>query len=329
MKILITGTTGYIGHQLAIEAARKGYIVHALVRDPGSPFVPQHPNIIAFKGDITDKTVVESAIAGCEKVIHSAAIASFSIKNRDMFYAVNVEGTRNVLEASLKHAVKRCVFTSTGAVLGPSGKHPLKENDPRIIAFENDYEISKHWAEQLLKEYVRKGLFAVIVAAPRVYGPGLQVNGNVFGRLLKTIIKTRTAFIPANGKAIANYAFVEDVVAGHFLALEKGIAGEKYILGGENLSYSSFFEMVKRYSDRKIRLIRLPVFFMKSWSFLYMLFAWLRGKQTNISPKVISRILQNRALSCEKAIRQLGYTVTPFAEGIQKTILHLQNKNHE
>ncbi len=328
MKVLITGATGYIGHKLTMEAVARGYTVHALVRDPGSTTAPQHSAVILFKGDITDKTSVEKAMNGCQKVIHAAAIAKFSAKDSSVFYRINVEGTRNILDAALQQGVKKLVFTSTGAVLGPSGKNPLRENDPRITAFENDYEISKYWAEQLVKEYVHKGLFAVIVAAPRVYGPGQQVNGNVFAGVLKRILATRIAFIPANGEAIANYAFVDDVVAGHFLAMDKGIAGEKYTLGGENLSYLSFFSAVRQYAGKKIKLVHVPASILKAWSFVYMLAAKITGRETNISPKVVKRILQNRALNCDKAIRQLGYTVTPFTEGIQKTILHLQNNNH-
>lgn len=328
MKILITGTTGYIGNKLALEAAKRGYIVHALVRDPQSVFLPVHPAIIPFKGDITDKIAVEAAMKDCEKVIHAAGITKFTLKDNSLFYKVNVEGTRNILDVALRYGVKKLIFTSTGAVLGPSGKNPLKENDPRTTAFENDYEISKHWAEQLVKDYSTKGLFALIVAAPRVYGPGPEVNGNVFAGLLRKVLSMRMAFIPADGNTIANYAFVDDVVAGHFLALEKGLAGQKYILGGENLSYDTFFSNVKQYAGKKLSLIHIPVLALQTWSFIYMVLAKLSGKETQVSPKVVKRILQNRALSCDKAINQLGYHITPFSEGIQKTILHLQNKNY-
>ena len=325
MKILITGTTGYIGHQLALEAVKRGYIVHALVRDIQSKFVPKHPNIIPFKGDVTDLASIEFAMTGCDKVIHAAAITKFSERDNSIFYKVNVEGTRNMLDTALRLEVKKFVFTSTGAVMGPSGKNPIKENDPRTIAFENDYEISKHWAEQLVKDYSHKGLFAIIVAAPRVYGPGLLVNGNVFGSILKNVLSSRLAFLPSNGNAIANYAFVEDVVAGHFLAMDMGLGGEKYTLGGENLSYRTFFQLVSRFASKKIRIIPVPSFLLKSWSFLYMVGSRLFGGNTQVSPKVIKRILQNRALNCDKAVSQLGYHITPFSEGIRKTIFHLQN----
>jgi len=328
MKILITGATGYIGYKLAMEAARRNYTVHILVRDLQSPLLPEHPNIIKFKGDITDKGSVMAAMRNCDKVMHAAAIAKLSAKDNSIFYSVNVEGTRNMLDAALVSGIKKFVFTSSGAVIGPSGKYPMSENDPRITAFENDYEISKHWAEELVKEYCRRGLFAIIVAAPRVYGPGHECNGNTMNMLLKSILSLRLAFVPSCDKVVANYAFVDDVVNGHFLAMEKGLGGEKYILGGENLSYRSFFQTIKQNTGKNIRLIPMPRLLIKLWSFLYMCICNLLKKETHISPKVIDRLAQNRALSSDKAVRQLGYSITPFSEGIQKTILHLKNKKY-
>lgn len=328
MKILVTGATGYIGYNLAMEAARRNYTVHILVRDLQSPLLPTHPNIIKFKGDITDKGSVMAAMMNCDKVIHAAAIAKLSAKDNTIFYSVNVEGTRNMLDAALALGVKKFVFTSSCAVTGPSGKYPMSENDPRIAAFENDYEISKHWAEELVKEYGRRGLFAVIVAASRVYGPGHDCNGNVMNGMLKSLLSLRLAFMPSCDTVLANYAFVDDVVNGHFLAMEKGLGGEKYFLGGENLSYRSFFQTTIANTGKKIRLIRIPKLLIKIWSFFYMIVCSLLGKETHISPKIVDRLTQNRAVSCDKAIRQLGYSITPFSKGIQKTILHLKNKNY-
>ena len=328
MKILITGATGYIGYKLAMEAARRNYTVHILVRDLESPLLPVHPNIVKFKGDITNKASVIAAMMNCNKVMHAAAIAKLSAKDNNVFYSVNVEGTRNMLDAALALGVKKFVFTSSGAVIGPSGKYPMSENDPRITAFENDYEISKHWAEELVKEYCRRGLFAIIVAAPRVYGPGHECNGNTMNILPKNILSMRLAFVPSCDNVVANYAFVDDVVNGHFLAMEKGLGGEKYILGGENLSYRSFFQTIKQNTGKKIRLIRIPKLLLKIWSFFYMSVCAILGKETHVSPKVVDRLSQNRALTCDKAIRLLGYSITPFSIGIQKTILHLKNKNY-
>ena len=138
----------------------------------------------------------------------------------------------------------------------------------------------------------------------------------------------RLAFVPSCEQVQANYAFVDDVINGHFLALEKGLGGEKYILGGENISYHTFFNTIKQCAGKKIMLIRVPDILLLTWSFVHMMAYRIAGKHTNISPKIIQRISQNRALSCDKAIRQLGYSITPFILGMQRTILHLNNKKY-
>jgi dihydroflavonol-4-reductase/farnesol dehydrogenase len=104
------------------------------------------------------------------------------------------------------------------------------------------------------------------------------------------------------------------------------LGGEKYIIGGENISYKTFFSTIKEKAGKQIFLFHVPKILLKAWAFIYQWYCRLTGKDTHVSPKVVDRLSQNRALSCEKAIRQLGYSITPFAEGINKTILHLQNK---
>lgn len=327
MKILITGTTGYIGNRLAIAAATKGYDVNALVRNLSSQNLPHHPNIHFFKGDITDPASITPAIKDCHFVFHAAALTQLWNKDRSVFYKVNVDGTRNMLEAALKAAVRKFVFTSSCAVLGPSNGHPVSEDEPRITPFENDYEISKHCAEELVKEYAHKGLFALTVCPPRVYGPGLNTKGNAVNRLLGNAIKSGIAFMPSTSDALGNYAFIDDVIDGYFLANYKGARGEKYILGGENKSYKEFFTVVQNQSDKKINVFIVPDFLLKSISMLIFSAHYLIGRHTHISPKTINRISQNRSLNCNKAIEQLGYRITPFAEGIRQTINHLKTKH--
>src|SRR5882724_3448473 len=151
MKILVTGATGYIGQQLVKVLAERQNTVHILVRDIHSSNIPQHVNIKIFKGDITEPETIDKAIAGCERVFHAASFAKLTAKDPLVFFKVNVEGTRNILEASLKHGVKRLVYTSSGSVFGPSLKNPLCENDPRIVSFESDYDLTKHLAENLVR----------------------------------------------------------------------------------------------------------------------------------------------------------------------------------
>jgi nucleoside-diphosphate-sugar epimerase len=213
-------------------------------------------------------------------------------------------------------------------VLGPSYEHPVSEDDPRFTPFDNDYEISKHCAEELIKEYAFRGLHTVVVAPSRVYGPGLQTKGNPINKLIQNALKRKIIFEPATGGVVGNYAFIDDVVKGHFLALEKGESGEKYSLGGENISYRQFFETIEKASPAKLKTITVPIGLIKAWAAFIFGAHYLLGKHTHLSPKVVSRLQQNRAVACEKAINQLGYQITPFSKGIETTISHLKILAH-
>ena len=321
MKLFITGITGYIGSRLAEAAVAKGYKVHALVRQNR---VNENSNAITyFTGDVTDYDSVLNAMRGCDYVMHAAAITRLWDKNSSQLYHINVGGTRNVLKAAKELGVKRLVFTSSCAVLGPSDQKPLAEEDPRYSAFENDYEVSKYCAEELVKEYSRSGVYSVIVAPPRVYGPGPQGKGNVIGKYIMKVLKQKWVFIPSAKEIKGNYAYIDDVIEGHFLAMQKGLAGEKYILGGENISYKSFYDSIRKYATKPINYIPVPKWGLKIYSLVVFSIAKLTGKHTHISPALVNRLFQNRTLSCKKAIRHLGYQVTPFHEGMRLTINHL------
>lgn len=326
--IFITGSTGYIGHQLALAAVDKGYTVHALVRNPASTNVPRHPRIRLFKGDITDYATVVPAVQGCDYVLHAAALAQMWSPDRSLFYKINVEGTRHVLEACLQTGVKKMVLTSTGGVLGPSKGRPVGADEPRTTGFDNDYEISKHCAEELAMEYHRKGLHTVVVRPTRVYGPGLDTGANPINKLIRNVLQRGIAFMPAAKNAYGNYAFIDDVVYGHFRALQDGINGQRYNLGGENLSYDAFFKTIRNQSGKNIKLLPLPKMVLQAWAGGVYGFHLLIGKHTHMTPKVIERLLQNRSVSSQKAIAELGYNITPFSKGVQNTIEHLKKEAH-
>lgn len=323
-KILITGATGYIGHQLALYAAKKGYHVHALVRNPNADNRPLHPNITFFKGDIMNYLSVVRAAQGCRYIMHAAALAQMWHKDRSLFYRVNVEGTRHVLEAALHTGVQKLVFTSSCAVLDAAEKYPVKADEPRTTGFNNDYEVSKYCAEELVKAYHQKGLFTVVVRPSRVYGPGPDTQGNPINKLVRNVIRRGIAFMPADKAVYGNYAFIDDVVYGHFRALHDGINGQHYNLGGENLSYQKFFETIGQYAGKKIKLVPLPKTFLKGWAGFVWALHFIAGRHTNLTPKVVTRLFQNRAVCCQKSVAELGYNITPFQQGIQQTILHLQ-----
>ena len=328
MKILVTGATGYFGHMLALTLARKGNIVHALVRNPQSPLIPQHENIIAFKGDITDKNSIRPAIKDCKEVYHSAALVKLYSKDPSAFFKVNVEGTKNILSVALEEGVKKLVFTSSGSVMGPSLKEPLTEKDPRTTAFDNDYELTKYIGENIIKEYNIRGLCAVTVYLTKIFGPGIETHPMSINTIIKKFIRNKISFCPSPDHYISNYVFIEDAINGHILAMEKGVSNERYIIGGANKSFRDFFQVLREQSGIKGKLFPVPRLLVSGLALLNLVQAKLSGNDPYLTMKGINHIYCNKALSSEKAIRQLGYKITPFDEAIKKTILFLKQKNN-
>jgi nucleoside-diphosphate-sugar epimerase len=328
MKIFITGATGYLGNLLAITLANQGNQLHALVRDARSIKNLDHPNIKLFKGDITDIESIKNAMDGCGQVFHLAAFARMWAKPSEIFYQVNVDGTRNVLQAAVEKNISKLVYTSSTAVFGISLNQPLSEDDPRTIGFNNDYDLSKCIAEKLVKEYAANGLNALIVNPSRVYGPGSDTFSNPFTRLLKAVIKGKPIPIPKCPDVVANYSYVHDVVAGHILAMKFGKAGERYILGGENVSYRRFVEVVREVTPLR-NVIAMPKFLLKVAGVLQLIRFFATNKPPVFTPWTVDRYYTDTAFSCRKAIDQLHYHITPFKEAITATIHHLKQKNYE
>lgn len=328
MKILVTGATGYVGHNLAKKLAERGDQVHVLIRNTASANIPVHENIRVFAGDITNRQSINAAIRGCEQVYHTAALVKIFSKDQSLFQKVNVEGTKNVLSEALENGVEKFLFTSSCGVIGPSLNIPMSENDPRIVSFDNDYEFTKFLAENLVKEFAKKGLFSVIVSLSKVYGPGIETHPFSVNTQINKFIKGSPALIPMPGELTTNYCYIDDVVEGHILALSYGNSGEKYILGGENISYMDLFQKIRRLSGTNAKIIQTPQFFVHVWGAMQ----WIQYKLTNKEPfvtnKAIRTIFCNKTFSSEKAIRQLGYRLTPIEEGLQKTIHFLKTNHH-
>jgi nucleoside-diphosphate-sugar epimerase len=328
MKILITGASGYVGQRLALLLAESGFTIHALVRNLKSPQFLSHPNIKIFYGDILKPKQINDAIQGCETVFHLASLARIWTINPDDFYLVNVQGTVNVLEASLEAKVKRFVHTSSTGVIGPSLKFENNEETPRWSSFNNDYEISKYQAEQEVLKYYHKGLPAVIVSPSRIYGPGIDSLSSGVNNFINGFLKRRVAFVAKKTSTVGNYAYIEDVIRGHILAMEKGKAGEKYILGGENLTFEQLFHHITQHAQNKGFMVKLPKKILKNFAWIQVFMANSLKRYPKITPDLVTRLGQNSAFSSQKAIEELGYKITPFREGLEETVKFLKQKTN-
>jgi len=320
MNIFISGATGFIGRELSLTLAEQGHTIHALSRRNNHPLLPVHPNIHVFPGDITDKKSLVAAMQGCEQAFHTAALAKMWAKDKREFHTVNVTGTRNMLEAANEAGVAKIVHTSSCGVIGPTLKYPMTEEDPRITGFPIHYERTKYLAELAVQEFVRKGMNVTIVSPSRVFGKGPITDSNTVGKIVTAYLKGKWHVNPANGKQVSNYAYLDDVVQGHIAAMERGEAGQRYILGGEDVSFNTFFDTVRQLSGINHRLINVPQPVIKFYSWIEWLKTAITGRPPFFLPAFAERLNFDQKYSSQKAIDQLGYRITPFAEGMQQTI---------
>ena len=321
MKCMVTGATGFIGDRLVLELLNHGNEVHILARSQQKVNQLFGNQVTFFEGDLWDINTINEAARNCDVVFHLAAFANIWSKDKMLAYKTNVTGTKNVLEAALRNKVKKVVFTSSAAVLSPSENGEIIDETSALPEkYLTEYETTKVMAEQLCIEYCKKGLDVVIVNPPRVYGPGLLNKSNSVTILIKKYIRGNWRIVPGNGEAIGNYVFIDDVVNGHILAMQKGVPGEKYILGGTNISFNGFFRTLSKVSGKNYRLFHLPFSIMLVTSRFELFMADTFGKNPLITPPWAKRYLQNRPVSSQKAIDQLNYSITHLSEGISKTI---------
>lgn len=322
MKIFITGASGYIGCELAHYLANNHFTVHALVWSESSTEFLTHPNIKIFVGDILDPESISLAMAGCRHVFHNAAFVRICARDRSKFYLHNVTGTENVLKAAVKHCVERLVYTSSCGVWGVTGEYIFTEKNPRLAPYDNDYEVSKLMAEKVVSDYCSNGLDCVIVNPTKIFGFGThhrpgKLNYNTY---IRRWFSKKVIFIPWRLKVTSNLVFIQDVIEGHLLAMEKGRNGEKYILGGDNVSICSILTTIADVSGKRKYFIRVPYPVIYIWAVLELLKARIFRCDPLIVPGMIRRLSQHTKYSSQLAIEQLGYCITPFRQAIQQTM---------
>lgn len=325
-KIFVTGATGFIGANLVKNLAYKGHTVHALIRSESKAQAIKHKNIVFFKGDITDIASVENAMMGCDEVYHAAAFAQVWDKDMSTFYRLNVDAPVELFKVAKKLNVRKVVYVSTAGVLGPSIKETVTENIERSIDYFTEYERTKAISEEKAAEFVKQGLDIVIVNPTRVYGPGELSKSNSVTIMIDKYIKGKWHANPGDGESIGNYVYVMDVVEGMQLAMEKGTPGERYILGGENVSYTQFFSKLAHVWGKKYWMFKLPTVIMVVASSTIMLGTKLFGIKPLITPAWAKRFLYHWNVSSKKAQEQLGYKITSLEDGMKQTIDWLQKR---
>ncbi len=324
MNVFVTGGTGYIGSRLVQRLLERGDTVKALYRTE-HPAI-EHPSLQWIKGTLDNEDAIVQLLQGCTQVYHMAGLARMWHKDKNAFFASNVDATGRLLRAAQRVGIQRLVFTSTASVISYSIRTPIRENDPLLEPYDDDYSASKFVAEQEVMKASRPGFETVVVNPPRVYGPSM-VGNNPVNNLVKGYLKRGFYFVPGDGSYEANYAFIDDVVEGHILAMDKGKPGERYILGGENHSYNSFYKTLEAELKLNRRAFGMPRGVMSTVAAASEMITNLSGRAPFVTSAMVGKLYSNRLLSVDKAVKELGYRVTPLAEGLRKVIQSLNGSN--
>ena len=329
MKIFITGGTGFIGRRLTEKLAYQNHDIVLLLRDQSMAASFNGQKVEFVSGDLFDEEALNKGLEGCEWVFHMAAFTEPWSKDPSRAFRTNVTGTINVLEAAVRNNVKKVVFTSTGGTMSFShdGK-PVSELTNQDPEYHTLYEKTKAEAERAAIDYCKKGLHVVIVNPTRVYGPGKLSKSNSLTKIIRLYISGLWRIIPGNGESIGNYVFIDDVVEGHILAATLGRKGERYILGGENLTFRELFRITGEISGKKRKLFTLSLRLLKMIMRLITLLTKITGIPPVITREWLDKYLNDWIMSSEKAVSELGYKITPFREGVAETINWLKLKQN-
>lgn len=255
-RAFVTGGTGFVGSNVIRELLNQGRKVRALVRPTSSLGNIKDLDIELIKGDLKDPISYRHAMKDIDEVYHVAAEYNFWARDPHEIYRANIDGTRNILEASLATGVKKVVYTSTVGTIGMDGKSAVfNETTPMLKnQLSGHYKKSKFQAEQVAIEFARRGLPLVIVNPSAPVGPWDR-KPTPTGKIILDFL---TGKMPAYLDTGLNIIHVSDVAKGHILAAERGKIGERYILGGQNMSLAEILECIGSIVGKKPPRFRIP-----------------------------------------------------------------------
>jgi farnesol dehydrogenase len=327
MKVLLTGGTGFLGRHVVSELAPR-HTLRLLVRR-GSSRERFPAGVELVEGDVTDRESLKRAVAGCDAVVHAAALVKI-LAPREQFERINVGGLENVLAAAEEAGtVARIVYVSTFMALGPTEGGPggvLDESaEPRDRVWINDYERTKTLSDRLARRAAAGGAPLDVVYPGVIYGPGELTEGNIVVRHVLDLVKGRLPALLGKPERRWNYVFVDDVARGIALVLESPAPpGRRFVLGGENVTQADFYATVGRLTGAKIPSLRLPDAIAKATGALQKGWAQLRGTTPQLTPDLVEVYRHDWAYSSSKAEKELGYRSRTLAEGLGATAAWLR-----
>jgi len=324
MTALVTGATGFVGSAVARALLQAGWPVRALVRRGSDLRNLQHRAVEIIEGDLADRSSLDRALADCTALFHVAADYRLGARAPEQLYRTNVEGTRSLLQAARAAGVARVVYTSSVATIGlPADGSPGREDTAVALSdMIGHYKRSKYLAEELVREAARTGSPVVIVNPSTPIGPG-DLKPTPTGQMVLDAARGRT---PAYVDTGLNIVHVDDVAAGHLLAFHRGRIGERYILGGQDMTLRAILGEIARIVGRKPPRIRLPRAALLPLAHAAEALARITGRSTRVTVEGVRMAQKRMYFSSQKAVCELGYQWRAPTQAFEDAVLWLREQ---
>lgn len=325
MRVFVTGGTGFFGGRLVRRLVGAGFDVVALVRRPESA-AAFPPGVTVANGDVTDLASLERGMDGCEAVFHTAALVKRWSPEPREFDRVNVEGLGNVLRAASFVRARKILYTSSFIALGPTdGMIADEDHEPRPRQFHNDYERTKWLADRFARVKAREGEPIVVLYPGVIYGIGPLTDGNIVGQAVKKMLDRKLPGTIGPGDRRQSFAWADDVADGHLLAFQKAEFGSRYILGGENRTVRELLEIAAKVGGVPVPKRKIPYAVAGFVGRLQRLRATLTHREPELTDEEVRIYRHEWAYSSERAVRDLGYRMTPLEDGVARMVAWLRN----
>jgi len=319
MLAFLTGATGFLGSHVARALAEQGANLRLLVRSNSNTKNIDDLKADRVSGDLRDPTSLENGIAGCDVVFHVAADYRLWVRDPEEMYRSNVEGTRAILAAARRNNVRRVVYTSSVATMGfTSNGQPATENSP--VSLDNmigTYKRSKFMAEQVAIEAARTGQDVVVVNPTTPIGER-DIKPTPTGRIVVDFLKRK---FPAYVDTGLNLVDAGECARGHIRALEKGKSGERYILGGENLTLKQILDKLGAVTGLPSPKVRVPyVMALATGVVDEIVTGRIRGKEPRATIDAVRMGRKKMFVSSAKAERELGWKCMPVESALRGAV---------
>ena len=327
MLAFVTGATGFLGSHVAHVLAAQGAELRLLVRPTSNLKNLEGLNAETDTGDLRDPASLERAISGCDTVFHVAADYRLWARDPDEMYRSNVEGTRAILDAARKNGARRVVYTSSVATMGfTRNGNPADEDSPVALAdMIGHYKRSKFMAEQIALEAGRSSMHVVVVNPTTPVGEQ-DIKPTPTGRIILDFLKRK---FPAYVDTGLNLVDVTECARGHVAALEKGKSGERYILGGENLTLKQILDKLGAITGLSSPTVKLPYFFAFAAAAVD---ETITGRILHREPRAtIDAVRMGRKkmfASSAKAERDLGWKIVPAENALRRAVEWFQTNHY-